>query len=188
MHHSTIYLMDPGTAAITPLAGANDTAGFQNGTGAAALFNRPYGVSLMPNGDIVMADQNNNRIRRITQAGVVTTYAGDGTPAYRDGPRQQARFDGPQDVAADAAGNVYVTDCNNQLIRRISAAGVVTTVAGVFNVAGFRNGNGPQALFYGQEGIALSANGKVVYVADGTKGEDDPTIPPYHRVRKIVLP
>jgi DNA-binding beta-propeller fold protein YncE len=86
-------------------------------------------------------------------------------------------------VAVDAAGNIYVSDVGNHRIRRITKAGQVETIAGD-GVAGFADGSGEAARFYGQEGIAVTPDGSAIYVADGNGGE----VGAYHRVRRIDLP
>ena len=89
----------------------------------------------------------------------------------------------PQDLAIDSQGNVFVSDSGNHRIRRISMNGKVETVAGD-GTAGFKDGDGIKSRFFGQEGIDVTADGKTLYVADGTGGEPQP----YNRVRKITLP
>ncbi|MDQ3813151.1 MAG: SMP-30/gluconolactonase/LRE family protein [Armatimonadota bacterium] len=177
-----VRLMNPDTAVITELAGARGQAGFADGVNGGARFNRPYGSTVLPNGNIVVADQNNHRIRLVTPAGVVTTVAGSGTAGRLDGHRLQAQFTRPQDVAADNLNNIYVSDHDNHLIRRIDANGIVTTIAGD-GTAGFADGPGLQARFFGQEGLDVSADGSVLYVADGNNGDGGP----FHRIRRIPL-
>lgn len=180
--HHFLRLLNLTTLAITHLAGVQDTPGYVDATGGTAQFNRPYGAAVTPQGNILVADQNNNRLRLVTPQGVVTTFAGDGTAGYRDGVRLQAQFNRPQDVAIDSAGNVYVSDNGNHRIRKIDTSGNVTTVAGTGS-AGFADGEPSQAAFFGQEGIAVTPDGTTLYVADGTGGEEVP----YHRVRRINL-
>jgi sugar lactone lactonase YvrE len=177
-----IRLYDPATSSITPLAGMEGEAGFADDTGSKARFNRPYGVVVTANGDILVADQQNHRIRRITPDGTVSTLAG-GAPDMIDGDLTVARFNSPQALAIDAAGNVYVSDPGNHRIRRISASGEVETLAGD-GVKGYAEGAGSAASFFGQEGLAVSADGKALFVADGTGGEAEP----YNRVRRLALP
>lgn len=184
LHRSDVRLYDPADGTLTALAGSYGCPAFEDGVGDEARFNYPYGVVVEGNGDILVADQKNHRIRKITLEGTVTTFAGDGTPDMVDGPLASARFNMPQDLAIDAAGNVYVSDYGNRRIRRISTSGIVRTVAGT-GVAGYADGAGNAAQFYGQEGLAVSDDGKTLYVADGTHGESPV---PYHRVRKITLP
>ncbi len=178
-----IRLFDPASGELTPLAGQPGCSGFADGNGAEAQFDRPYGMVVLPDGDVLVADLNNNRIRKITEAGEVSTYAGDGYPDMIDGDLADARFNQPKDLAIDENGNVFVSDTGNHRIRRITPNGKVETVAGD-GTAGYDDGDGGAAMFFGQEGIAVTGNGKVVYVADGSGGE----VEPYHRVRKITLP
>jgi sugar lactone lactonase YvrE len=179
-----LRLLDVGTAVATPLAGKNDCPGYVDGTGAAARFNRPYGVVVTPVGDVLVADQLNNVIRRVTAAGEVSTYAGDGVADMIDGPLATARFNQPQDLAMDAAGNIFVSDLGNHRVRVIGIDNVVRTVAGN-GTAGFADGAGTAAQFFGMEGLAVTADGKTIYLADGTGGD---VLQPYHRLRKITLP
>jgi len=154
----------PSTGAVTTLAGSGKAAA-TNGTGTAAAFNGPAGVTVDPlSGNIYVADFNNNLIRKITPAGVVTTFAGSGVAGNANGTGIAATFNGPRSVAADAAGNVYVADANNNLIREITPAGVVTTFAGT-GAAGNTSGASSASTFYYPSGVAVDATGNV-YVAD----------------------
>jgi hypothetical protein len=116
---------------VTTLAGAGGT-GFADGAGANAFFNQPQGLAIDGDGNLYVADRFNQRIRKVTSAGVVTTLAGTGAPGATDGPAASASFWNPFGVAVDAARNVYVADRSNNLVRKISAAGVVTTLASGF--------------------------------------------------------
>jgi hypothetical protein len=84
------------------------------------LFNRPFGITADKSGNVYVADQVNNLIRKITPAGVVTTLAGTGAVGSTDGDGTSATFNSPFGIAADSSGNVYVVDTNNQLVRKIS--------------------------------------------------------------------
>jgi sugar lactone lactonase YvrE len=176
-----VMLLDPQTGALTTLAGSG-CAGFADGQGTAAQFNVPYGVAVQPDGTIVVADWGNHLLRTVALDGTVATLAGDGTSGMVDGPAAQARFYLPEAVAIDAAGAIYVSDQGNHRIRRL-AAGRVETLAGD-GISGFADGPGASAEFYGQEGLAVTADGTTVYVADGSGGDSVP----YHRVRKIAVP
>ena len=113
---------------VSTLAGSG-MAGSANGTGTAASFNSPFGIAVDGTGNIYVADAGNNLIRKVTPAGVVSTFAGNGKKGTGNASGASASFNTPSGVTVDAAGNVYVSDENNNLIRKITAAGVVTTLA-----------------------------------------------------------
>src|SRR5690606_2803076 len=116
-------------------------------------------------GNFYAADSRNNRIRKITPDGVVTTFAGSGTSGSADGPGDTASFNAPGGVALDGDGNVYVADTGNNLLRRITRAGVVSTLAGQAGATGAQNGIGSAARFKQPYGVVVDADG-IVYVAD----------------------
>ena len=116
-------------------------------------------------GEIFIADQFNNAIRKITPDGVVTTFAGVAIRGSRDGIGTYARFDYPAGVAHDAAGTLYIADSQNETIRKITPDGVVTTLAGKVQTAGYVDGNGADARFSDPEGVAVDSAGNL-YVAD----------------------
>jgi sugar lactone lactonase YvrE len=138
--------------------------GYQNGTGTAALFYRPTAVALDAAGNMYVADSYNSVIRKVTADGITTTLAGNGTLGYTDGAAADAQFYVPSGIAVDAAGNVFVADMGNNMIRKITPAGVVSTFAGN-GVAGYTNGTGTLALFNSPAGLAFDAAGNL-YVAD----------------------
>ena len=148
---------------VTTLAGSG-VKGDTDGTGSAASFNGPEGVAVDSAGNVYVADDGNNEIRKVTPAGLVTTLAGLGAQGDADGIGSAALFDGPEGVAVDSAGNVYVADYGNNEIRKITAAGVVTTLAGS-GAQGDADGTGKAASFNGPEGVAVDSAGNV-YVAD----------------------
>jgi len=151
---------------VTTLAGTAGMSGSADGTGAAARFNQPQGVAADSAGNVYVADTTNHTIRKITGAGVVTTLAGiAGMSGSADGTGAAARFSFPYDVAVDVAGDVYVADTFNATIRKITATGVVTTLAGIAGMTGSADGTGAAARFNGPGGVAVdSANN--VYVSD----------------------
>ena len=177
----TVSLLDPYTGLVTHLAGKSGFPGYANGNGSAARFNRPYGVAVRSDGKIIVADYGNNVIRLVATWGEVFLYAGAGEEGARDGEGSLAQFAKPQDVALDADDNVYVADSANFLVRKISSANVVTTLAGD-GVGGHRDDLDPRhARFFGLEGLDVAPDG-TVFLADGNRGEDGP----YHRVRRIT--
>jgi len=163
--NDTIRKITP-AGAVTTLAGTPGVAGSADGTGSAAQFRAPQGVAVDSAGNVYVADTGNDTIRVITPAGVVTTLAGTpGVAGSTDGTGSAARFDGPVGVAVDGAGNVYVADTQNDTIRRITPAGVVSTLAGAAGMLGFADGTGSAAQFDLPEGVAVDGAGNV-YVAD----------------------
>ena len=155
---------------ITPNGQVSTWAGdgsatFREGNGVTAGFNNPYGVATTTNGTIYVADAVNNRVRKITATGDVSTLAGSDTAGYRDGTGTQARFKDLEGVAVDAAGNIYIADTYNSSIRKITSAGVVSTLAGN-GTYGYQDATGNAARFSFPRGLAVDAAG-FVYVADG---------------------
>lgn len=148
---------------VTTIAG-NGTAGFADGQGSAAMFSSPVAVALDSGGNFYVSDYGNYRIRKITSAGLVSTLAGNGTSAYVDGTGTSARFKGPHGMAVDVQGNVYVADLHNHCIRKITSAGVVSTLAGNGATA-FAEGTGTSATLNAPWGVAVDASG-YVYAAE----------------------
>lgn len=150
--------------AVSTFAGTGAT-GLLNGTGTAAKFNGPANIAFDASGNLYVADEENNVIREINSAGNVTTLCGSGVAGYQDGPASSARFDHPEGMAADAAGNLYVADGHNNVIRKIVlSTGVVSTYAGTGS-AGFANGPNASATFNDPYGLTMDASGNL-YVAD----------------------
>ncbi len=149
------------------LAGQAGVPGTANATGANARFEEPWGIAVAGNGTVYVADTRNHTIRKITPTGVVTLLAGSpGVAGFVDGAGiGVARFSRPTGVAVDAAGNVYVADYNNQRIRKIDPAGLVTTVAGS-GAIGTADLPGVLAEFHNPFGVALNSAGTLLYVAD----------------------
>lgn len=177
-----IELYEPKTNSIKLLAGAKATKGYADGSGSAARFNRPYDIVVTANKELIVSDQLNQRLRKVTLSGKVTTWAGDGTAATADGALLKARFNQPQGLAIDRQGRIYVTEVGGYVIRRIES-GKVATIAGTGS-AGFKDSTDlRKAVFYGLEGIDITNDGQTLYVADGNRGTDSP----YHRVRRVLL-
>ena len=149
---------------VTTLAGTSQTAGSANGTGAAAKFSAPSGITIDGAGDLFVTDSGNNTIREITPAGVVTTLAGTaGVTGSADGTGANAQFDDPTAITIDASGNLYVVDAGNYTIRKVTSAGVVTTVVGVAGETGFTAGPLPGVLDAQTAGVAVS--GSTLYIS-----------------------
>jgi len=141
-------------------------AGSVDGNGAAASFNAPYGIAVGSAGDVYVADMRNSTIRKITPAGAVSTMAGTAeSTGSTDDTGAGARFNWPHAVALDGSGNVLVADTSNSTIRRISSAGVVSTLAGTAEAFGSADGAGAEARFNSPKGVATDRAGNV-YVAD----------------------
>jgi hypothetical protein len=168
-YNHTIRLVTP-EGVVTTVAGGAGTPGRADGAGNAARFWYPSGTAVNGAGDVYVADAGNHVIRRVTPAGAVTTVAGSaGAPGRADGTGGAARFTNPRGVAVDGTGNVYVADAGNHLIRKATAAGVVTTLAGLAGNPGSADGAGTAARFNYPRGVAVDGTGNV-YVADSLNG------------------
>ncbi len=160
------YPMSPATFAYTNFAGLPGSAGAVNGTGSGVRFNYPVGIALDSDGNLYVADYVNHLIRKVSPAGVSSTFAGTtGMPGHQNGAI--ARFNTPQDVAVDAAGNVYVADLNNHVVRQITPAGNVSTLAGQPGSPGHADGPGTTARFNLPVGIACDPQGNLYVVEYG---------------------
>ncbi len=161
---NTIRKITP-TGVVTTLAGTAGQAGGLDAQGSAARFSNPFGLAVNSNGDVLVADTYNNAIRKVTSSGAVTTLAGLTRTGSADGAGSVARFNNPLGAATDASGNVYVVDYGNDTIRKITSAGVVSTLAGTAGVAGSADGTGAAASFTGPGGLATDSAGNI-YVAE----------------------
>lgn len=151
--HHTVRLLDPDDGVVTPLA---------------AGFDMPMGAAVLPDGRIAIADFGNGAIKAIALDGTVETLA--------------TGLGHPQGVTVDAAGTIYVTDTDGHVVKRLDDAGV-TTVVGSGEPGWLDSDDLLAAELYGLEGVAVSADGTTLWIADGTRGEDVP----YHRVRVVAL-
>ncbi|HKB92005.1 MAG TPA: putative Ig domain-containing protein, partial [Opitutaceae bacterium] len=159
---------------VTTLAGSR-TAGFADSTGAVAKFSSPQGVAVDSDGNVYVADSGNNRIRKISPAGAVSTLAGSGVAGFADGTGNAAQFRTPEGVAVDSSGNIYVADAGNNRVRKISPTGTVSTLAGSAT-AGYTDGPGDAVQFNGPASVAVDGTGNL-YVADTVN----------NRIRKGIL-
>lgn len=151
--------------AFSTLAGVS-SIGHQDGAGANARFYSPQDVAVDSAGNVFVTDEGNHTIRKISPAGIVTTFAGRaGEPGSADGTGEAARFDSPQGIAIDASDNLYVADTGNHTIRKITPAGVVTTFAGLARVTGNVDGATGNARFNRPRGIASDPS-NILFVTD----------------------
>jgi sugar lactone lactonase YvrE len=161
----TIRKLTP-AGVVTTIAGLAGSAGSADGTGSAARFNFPFGVAVDSFGNVYVADTVNFTIRKITPAGVVTTFAGlAGSGGEVDGTGATARFLSPKQLAIDTSNNIYVSDRDGNTIRKITPAGTVTTLAGFAGSSGDIDGTGANARFNNPEHLAVDRSGNV-YVVD----------------------
>ena len=175
----SVYVADTGnntirkissSGVVSTFAGVTGSHGSADGTGSEARFWAPFGVAVDGAGNVFVADMANNTIRKITPKGAVSTLAGlAGHPGSQDGTGANARFRNPWGVAADDTGNVFVADLSNDTIRKITRAGVVTTLAGQAGMTGSVDGSGSQARFNAPHGVATDHAGNV-YVSDSANG------------------
>ena len=152
---------------ITTFAG-NGTKGYSGdgGPATAAQLNGPGGLAADAAGNVYIADSLNSRIRMVSPGGIITTIAGTGTAGYSgDGvPATAAELNDPSDIALDAAGNVYITDPGNLRVRKLSA-GIVSTIAGTGLAYSTDGGPAAAAQFVDPMGLAVDASGNV-YIAE----------------------
>ncbi|WP_396166972.1 T9SS type A sorting domain-containing protein [Flavobacterium sp.] len=135
-----------------------------DGIGTSAGFNHPMGMTIDVNGNLYVADKDNNSIRKITPSGLVTTIAGNvNAQGYQDGDVSVAKFNRPQGLTIDNLGNIFVADTNNMRIRKITPAGMVTTIAGS-GVAGSANSIPLLSQFDSPVGIIIKDG--IIYVSE----------------------
>jgi gliding motility-associated-like protein len=160
--NNSIRMITP-AGVIKTIAGSG-AIGSANGTGLTASFNNPDGLAVDQQGNVFVADTKNNLVRKISPAGKVTTFAGNGTAGSTDGQGTGAYFNYPTGLAFDNYGDLFVADFKNDAIRKIDPSGKVTTVAGT-GTAGSVNGIGTAASFNGPLSLAFDATGNL-YITD----------------------
>lgn len=165
-NHSIRKITPAGVTSTFAGAGPN-FSGFSNGRGTAAQFSTPTKIAIDSANNIYVSDYDNHSIRKITPDGDVTTLAGSPNSGYLDASGTLAQFSGPSGLTVDLDGNVYVADTGNNLIRKISSLGVVTTLAGDISTPafGFSDGTGTSAQFFAPNGISVDSSG-TLFVAD----------------------
>jgi uncharacterized repeat protein (TIGR03803 family) len=163
---SAAALVVPTPMTVSTLAGQGGHSGGGDGTSGSAQFFGPADVAVDTAGNIFVADTDNHTIRKITPVGAVSTLAGyPGSAGSVDGTGAAARFNHPSGLAVDGMGNVFVADTDNYTIRKVTPAGIVTTLAGQASVRGRADGATTAAQFNGPSGLAMDAAGNL-YVAD----------------------
>jgi sugar lactone lactonase YvrE len=151
---------------VTTLAGLSGVAGSRDGVGSGALFSQPGALTTDNAGNVYIADTGNATIRRIMPDGTVSTLAGSSASrGNQDGVGNGASFNVPSGIAIDDAGNLYVTDAFNATIRKVTAGGAVSTLAGSAMNRGEADGTGSAAQFNYPNGVAVDSAG-ILYVAD----------------------
>jgi sugar lactone lactonase YvrE len=167
------------TAGIISTIAGNGTGGFSGDGGAAtaAELGAPDGVTVDSLGNIYIADEANNRIRKVSTTGIISTIAGNGTGSYSGdgGAATAAEINYPTGVVVDHSGNVYIADINNNRVRIVSTTGIITTFAG--NGTGSYSGDGGQATAAELDlpyGLAMDVSGNL-YIGDASN----------NRIRKV---
>lgn len=154
------------TSAVTTIAGSTSAVGgLVDGQGTSARFSNPVFMTFDPVGNLVVADYNNNAVRRVTPAGLVSTLVGGIGGGWTDGPTSVAKLSGPSDVAFDPTGNLYICELGGHRIRRLGTDGIVTTILGT-GAPGFGEGNGTAGILSYPFGIQWHPSGFLL-IGDG---------------------
>ncbi len=173
----TIRRIDSGSSTPNVFVGLQTFSDEIDGDISTARFSTPGGLTTDSSNNVYVANRNANTVRKITPAGDVTTLAGTKyTIGSDDGTGSAARFNNPRDVAADAAGNIYVADSGNHTIRKITPAGVVTTLAGLAGFSGSTNATGTAARFTSPSSLAVGSDGNLYVCDEGN-----------HTIRKVTM-
>jgi sugar lactone lactonase YvrE len=159
------------TGEVSTLAGSE--RGYLDGPANTARFSTPNGSAVDHDGNIYVTDETGGMVRKISSNGYVSTLAGSGVPTFGDGTGAAAHFSGPSGIAIDLQGNLFIADQFNHKVRKVSPAGVVTTLAG--SIQGYNDGTGGTAQFFRPTGVVVDEEGNV-FVADLFN----------HKIRKIT--
>ncbi|MGB5648181.1 MAG: IPT/TIG domain-containing protein [Muriicola sp.] len=153
---------------VSTLAGVGGELGDIDGTGSEARFRSVNAIVFNSSGDMIVSDNSNHKIKKVSTAGIVTNFAGSGSNSSTNGPALSATFQQTSGVAIDSEGNVYVVEINNHSIRKISVSGEVSLYAGGTQ-SGTADGNGTDARFNNPYGIAIDKEDNL-YITDSSVG------------------
>jgi uncharacterized protein (TIGR03437 family) len=176
-----VFVSDSANASVRKISSGTITAYAGNGTpgysgnGAAAtsaMLNTPVGLAVDKSGNLYIADQGNNVVRMVSAAGIISAFAGNGTQGYsgNGGPATAAQLNGPQGVAVDSSGNVYIADTLNSVIREVTPNGIIQTIAGT-GIAGFSGDGGlaTAAQLGSPTSVGIDAAGNLFITDSGTR-------------------
>jgi len=164
IYNNVIIKISPRTFGSVFAGAPFKAGGAADGTSTLALFNHPVALAIDTVGNLYSTDQGSNLIRKISPLGTVTTIAGSGQAVLVNGQGRNASFNSPSGIAIDVSGNLYIGDSGNNVIRKITPGGTVSTVAGT-GFAGSADGEGSSATFNHPQGLAIDPSGNI-YVAD----------------------
>jgi sugar lactone lactonase YvrE len=181
--HHVIEVVDTRSGQVTPIAGTWDTNGMVDGAGSVARFSAPYNIVVRSDGNLMVTDYDNNRLRLVALDGTTSTLAGSTDAGLVDGAMATARFSHPQAMSMADNGDIYVTDTGNFVVRKISGD-TIQTIAGNGKGGSVDADDPLQAEIYGLEGLSIVPDGSMLYVADGNRGDGLP----YNSVRQVKLP
>ncbi|MCG8328782.1 MAG: T9SS type A sorting domain-containing protein [Chitinophagales bacterium] len=183
-----IRKIDLSTQTVSTFAGSGIQA-LQDGVGTSASFFLPQGIAIDQDNNIYVGDRNNNAIRKITPDQVVTTLAGNGGAGFADGPGEQAKFNGPKGLTVDSAGNVYVADRLNFVVRKIDTEGVVSTIAGTPGISGYLDGEYSTGNLIGRAVNVICFQDQSLLVSDWTNETIRKLLPnPFTETEELELP
>jgi len=160
-------IYDTASYNVTSYAG-DGTYGYLDGSATIARFGMRYGITVDASNNIILSDNGNNIIRKITSVGAVSTLSGNGVMGFADGDSKTAEYYFPSGITTDADGNIYLADIFNNRIRKITPNGTASTIAGT-GVAGYADGAGSVAAFNSPEGIVMDKQGNLL-VTDFNNG------------------